>query len=124
MQGFYEFFARGGMARAGLDEGWQCLYALRSSLSQDRTPRSPGSWSVRSLAPARTLLGPYLSFLHGPGFRVFAPVVYSRITSMVARYRTRHDIRPWCRHEDLAVEHLDMRTRNSWRAGLRKRVST
>ncbi len=25
--GFYEFFAGGGMARAGLGEGWRCLYA-------------------------------------------------------------------------------------------------
>jgi len=25
--GFYEFFAGGGMARAGLGEGWKCLYA-------------------------------------------------------------------------------------------------
>jgi DNA (cytosine-5)-methyltransferase 1 len=24
---FYEFFAGGGMARAGLGEGWQCLFA-------------------------------------------------------------------------------------------------
>ncbi len=27
MHGFYEFFAGGGMARAGLGEGWHCLYA-------------------------------------------------------------------------------------------------
>ena len=27
MHGFYEFFAGGGMARAGLGEGWRCLYA-------------------------------------------------------------------------------------------------
>lgn len=25
--GFYEFFAGGGMARAGLGEGWECLFA-------------------------------------------------------------------------------------------------
>lgn len=25
--GFYEFFAGGGMARAGLGSGWQCLFA-------------------------------------------------------------------------------------------------
>ncbi|MDP3175382.1 MAG: DNA cytosine methyltransferase, partial [Phenylobacterium sp.] len=27
MARFYEFFAGGGMARAGLGEGWQCLFA-------------------------------------------------------------------------------------------------
>ena len=27
MGSFYEFFAGGGMARAGLGEGWQCLFA-------------------------------------------------------------------------------------------------
>ena len=27
MRGFYEFFAGGGMARMGLGQGWQCLYA-------------------------------------------------------------------------------------------------
>ena len=27
MRTFYEFFAGGGMARAGLGEGWQCLFA-------------------------------------------------------------------------------------------------
>lgn len=25
--GFYEFFAGGGMARAGLGAGWECLFA-------------------------------------------------------------------------------------------------
>lgn len=24
---FYEFFAGGGMARAGLGEGWRCMFA-------------------------------------------------------------------------------------------------
>jgi DNA (cytosine-5)-methyltransferase 1 len=27
MPSFYEFFAGGGMARAGLGEAWQCLFA-------------------------------------------------------------------------------------------------
>ena len=27
MPSFYEFFAGGGMARAGLGEGWDCLFA-------------------------------------------------------------------------------------------------
>ncbi len=27
MRTFYEFFAGGGMARAGLGEGWRCLFA-------------------------------------------------------------------------------------------------
>ena len=67
--------------------------------------------------------GPYPSFLRGPGFRVFALVVHDQLTPMIARYPTRDEILEWCRHEDLPVEHLDMRTRNSWRAGLRKRVN-
>ena len=27
MSGFYEFFAGGGMVRAGLGPGWSCLFA-------------------------------------------------------------------------------------------------
>ena len=27
MPGFYEFFAGGGMVRAGLGDGWDCLFA-------------------------------------------------------------------------------------------------
>ena len=27
MSGFYEFFAGGGMVRAGLGSGWSCLFA-------------------------------------------------------------------------------------------------
>lgn len=27
MRTFYEFFAGGGMARAGLGDGWECLFA-------------------------------------------------------------------------------------------------
>ena len=39
MLSFYEFFAGGGMARAGLGEGWQCL------LANDVDPKKAASYA-------------------------------------------------------------------------------
>ncbi|HZV84025.1 MAG TPA: DNA (cytosine-5-)-methyltransferase [Brevundimonas sp.] len=38
--GFYEFFCGGGMVRAGLGEGWRCLFA------NDIDPRKAASWQA------------------------------------------------------------------------------
>ena len=50
------------------------------------------------------------------GFRISALVVYDQLAPKITQHPTREDIRAWCRHKDLAVEHLDLCTGNSWRA--------
>ncbi|AGW12822.1 DNA cytosine methyltransferase [Megalodesulfovibrio gigas] len=58
MGSFYEFFAGGGMARAGLGHGWRCLFANDFDLKKARTYEA--NWGlgamracdVRSLSPS------------------------------------------------------------------------
>ncbi|MEZ5305095.1 MAG: hypothetical protein R3F11_31300 [Verrucomicrobiales bacterium] len=42
---FYEFFAGGGMARAGLGSDWECLFANDFDLKRRRFTRTIGGWS-------------------------------------------------------------------------------
>ena len=41
-------------------------------------------------------------------------------TPAIAHYPTKADLASWCHHEGLEVFHLDMRTGNSWRVGIRR----
>src|SRR6516225_8032383 len=41
---YYEFFAGGGMARAGLGEGWRCVFA--SDLSQMKAAAYAENWGA------------------------------------------------------------------------------
>ncbi|MCA1944551.1 MAG: DNA cytosine methyltransferase [Desulfovibrio sp.] len=58
MGSFYEFFAGGGMARAGLGRGWRCLFANDFDLKKARTyeanwgPGTMRACDVRSLSPS------------------------------------------------------------------------
>ena len=45
MRSFYEFFAGGGMARAGLGDGWTCLFA------NDFDARKAGAYRVNYPGP-------------------------------------------------------------------------
>lgn len=74
--------------------------------------RSPGSTALP--------MGAYLGFLSGLGFRVFALVIHDQLTPEIAHYPTRHELMSWCDDDALDVFHVDMRTGNSWRAGIRK----
>jgi DNA (cytosine-5)-methyltransferase 1 len=47
MNTFYEFFAGGGMARAGLGEGWECLFANDFDLKKGDTYRN--NWGENEL---------------------------------------------------------------------------
>jgi hypothetical protein len=45
--GFYEFFAGGGMARAGLGDGWKCLFANDFDYKKGETYRK--NWGDKEL---------------------------------------------------------------------------
>lgn len=47
MRTFYEFFAGGGMARAGLGEGWQCLFA--NDFSYKKAEAYKANWGQRDI---------------------------------------------------------------------------
>ena len=47
---FYEFFAGGGMARAGLGDGWQCLYA--NDIDHKKAKSYAANWGADELQVA------------------------------------------------------------------------
>ena len=68
MPSFYEFFAGGGMARAGLGDGWTCLFA--NDFSQMKARAYKENWGddhfvaqshnkLRHSYPKRILAGSY-----------------------------------------------------------------
>ncbi len=44
---FYEFFAGGGMARAGLGEGWRCMFA--NDFDPKKTVSYAANWGAKDL---------------------------------------------------------------------------
>ena len=66
----------------------------------------------------------YLAFLYSLGFRVFALVIHDQLAPAIAHYPRRSELLEWCRKPSLTVNHLDMRTENSWRIGLVKESSS
>ena len=72
--------------------------------------RSAGFWSVGFVVSAFPLLGHVPVVSARLGFRISALVVYDQLAPKITRHPTREDIRAWCRHKDLAVEHLDLCT--------------
>ncbi len=50
MRRFYEFFAGGGMARAGLGQSWQCLFA--NDLDEKKSKAYRENWGDRELKTA------------------------------------------------------------------------
>ena len=56
---FYEFFAGGGMARAGLGDGWRCAFANdfdhKKALTYQANWGAPGVIQVTFLAPLAKL---------------------------------------------------------------------
>ena len=55
MPDFYEFFAGGGMARAGLGRGWVCLFANDFDLKKSRTYSENWGDAKLKTADVRTL---------------------------------------------------------------------
>ena len=47
MRTFYEFFAGGGMARAGLGEGWRCLFA--NDFDEKKAATYAANWGAEHL---------------------------------------------------------------------------
>jgi hypothetical protein len=63
----------------------------------------------------------YFAFLYPYGIRVLALVIHDQLVPTIAHYPTKAELLGWCGHEALEIWHLDMRTGNSWRVGLRRR---
>ena len=55
MHRFYEFFAGGGMARAGIGTGWKCLFANDFDLKKSRTYEAHWGEGVLKTADVRNL---------------------------------------------------------------------
>jgi len=60
MRTFYEFFAGGGMARAGLGEGWRCLFA--NDFDEKKALSYKANWGSEHLVVTECRKGT------GPGF--------------------------------------------------------
>ena len=63
---FYEFFAGGGMARAGLGDGWQCL------LANDISPMKAAAYAGGMTQPGTIRIQSVMRF-----FARGKPVVYA-----------------------------------------------
>ena len=50
MGNYYEFFAGGGMARAGLSEGWNCTFA--NDISEKKAASYRSNWDSAHLTVA------------------------------------------------------------------------
>lgn len=63
----------------------------------------------------------YLSFLFKFGFDVYRLVIYDQLAPSIAFYPTKKEVFDWIKNSNLDIFHLDMRTKNSWRIGLRRK---
>ncbi len=62
----------------------------------------------------------YMKFISGLGFKILRLVIYDQLIPQIAYYPTKEELLNWVDFDDLKISHLDMRTNNSWRIGLRK----
>lgn len=62
----------------------------------------------------------YLSFLYKFGFDIYRLVIYDQLVPAIAFYPTKKEVFNWVKGSGLNVFHLDMRTNNSWRLGLKR----
>ena len=81
-------------------------------------------WSRRFPGKQRLPMGAYLAFLCTLGFPVFALVIYDQLAPAVAHYPSRTELLGWCEDASVELDHLDMRTGNSWRVGLVKKPAS
>lgn len=63
----------------------------------------------------------YLSFLFKFGFDIYRLVIYDQLAPSIAFYPTKKEVFDWVKDSGLNIFHLDMRTKNSWRLGLRRK---
>ena len=64
----------------------------------------------------------YMAFIRKLGFVVYKTVIHDQLVPEIAFYPTRSEIMSWIEKADLELFHLDMRTGNSWRAGMKRRI--
>lgn len=62
----------------------------------------------------------YLSFIYKLGFDVYKLVIHDQLAPSIVFYPSRNEICSWVKSAGLQIFHMDMRTNNSWRVGLRK----
>ena len=71
---------------------------------------------LKTLLPMRE----YLSFIHELGFEVYVLVIHDQLAPSIVFYPSRKDVLNWVKRAELLIFHMDMRTNNSWRIGLRR----
>lgn len=62
----------------------------------------------------------YLSFIYEYGFYIYKVAIHDQLAPAIAFYPSKDDIRRWADSAELQIFHMDMRTNNSWRVGLRR----
>ena len=83
MPSFYEFFAGGGMARAGLGEEWECLFA------NDNDAKKAAGYAAKDCIVRYLALGDSIAFYDlrmdvGPDSCTTAPPRRTRVMRMVS----------------------------------------
>jgi SAM-dependent methyltransferase len=71
---------------------------------------------LKTLLPMRE----YLSFIYKLGFEVYVLVIHDQLAPSIVFYPSRKDVLDWVKRAELLIFHMDMRTNNSWRIGLRR----
>jgi SAM-dependent methyltransferase len=62
----------------------------------------------------------YLSFIFELGFEVYVLVIHDQLAPSIVFHPSKKDVLDWAKHSGLLIFHMDMRTSNSWRIGLRR----
>lgn len=62
----------------------------------------------------------YLNFIYEYGFYIYKVAIHDQLAPAIAFYPSKDDIHRWANNAELQIFHIDMRTNNSWRVGLRR----
>lgn len=62
----------------------------------------------------------YLSFIYKSGFKIYELVIHDQLAPSIVFYPTKDEIQSWAKIANLQIFHMDMRTNNSWRVGLKE----
>lgn len=62
----------------------------------------------------------YLNFIYEYGFYIYKVAIHDQLVPAIVFYPSKDDIHRWANCAELQIFHMDMRTNNSWRVGLRR----
>lgn len=62
----------------------------------------------------------YMFFMYKFGFKIYKVVIHDQLAPSIVFYPSKDNICSWVQDANLQIFHMDMRTNNSWRVGLKK----